>query len=137
MASLVVACGLVSIATAGTPPKGAQGGKLQGTWEMQITLTDPRSRDKDLPVTYRIRGGRHGRGVERRDTAGPETPGEGAWRHTTDSTMRFASSSSRLILRTSLRAGRSLRGKQPWIRQEMPIRALQRSKSMTQTATYL
>jgi hypothetical protein len=40
MAPLVVACGLVSMATAGTPPKGTQGGRLEGTWGMQITLND-------------------------------------------------------------------------------------------------
>src|SRR6059058_6524541 len=33
-----------------------------------------RSRDKELPVTNRIRGGRHRSGVERGDTAGPEDP---------------------------------------------------------------
>src|SRR5205814_9165418 len=51
--------------------------------------------------------------------------------------MRFALNSSRSILKTSLRAGRSLRGKQPWIRQETPIRGPQPSRSMTQTASYL
>src|SRR5207247_8467603 len=51
--------------------------------------------------------------------------------------MRFASNSSRLILKTSLRAGRSLQGKQPWIRQETPIRGPQPSRSMTETASYL
>src|SRR5438128_8944393 len=48
-----------------------------------------RSRDKELPVTNRIRGGRHGGGVKRRDTAGSED----AWRrclaHTTDNSYAF------------------------------------------------
>jgi hypothetical protein len=51
--------------------------------------------------------------------------------------MRFASKTSGLMLRTSLRAGRSLRAKQPWMRQETPIRGQQPSRSMTQTASYL
>src|SRR5439155_20894679 len=44
MAPLVVAIGLVSMAAAGTPPKGSTeagtGGRLQGTWYIQRTLTD-------------------------------------------------------------------------------------------------
>src|SRR6059058_2892129 len=76
MAPLVVACASLTMVVATATGQGTQGGTLQGTWDMRITLTDCRSRDKEFPVTNRIRGGRHGSGVERGDTAGPED----AWR---------------------------------------------------------
>ena len=90
MASLVVACGLVSMATAGTPPKGAQGGKLQGTWEMQITLTDCAGHViRTFPSLIEFVAG----GTVVESNAGTpqalKTPGEGAWRHTTDSNYAF------------------------------------------------
>src|SRR5437016_13659821 len=40
MAPLVVACALVSMVAPTATGQGTQGGRLQGTWEMQITLTD-------------------------------------------------------------------------------------------------
>src|SRR5260370_17345032 len=40
MAPLVVACALVTMVAATASGQGTQGGTLQGTWEMQITLTD-------------------------------------------------------------------------------------------------
>ena len=53
--------------------RGTIGGRLQGTWETQNNSDRlRRSRDKELPVTTGIRGGRHGGGVNRRDTAGSE-----------------------------------------------------------------
>ena len=90
MASLVVACGLVSMATAGTPPKGAQGGKLQGTWEMQITLTDCAGHViRSFPSLIEFVAG----GTVVESNAGTpqalKTPGEGVWRHTTDSNYAF------------------------------------------------
>lgn len=90
MASLVVACGLVSMATAGTPPKGAQGGKLQGTWEMQITLTDCAGHViRTFPSLIEFVAG----GTVVESNAGTpqalKTLGEGAWRHTTDSNYAF------------------------------------------------
>ena len=90
MASLVVACWLVSMATAGTPPKGAQGGKLQGTWEMQITLTDCAGHViRTFPSLIEFVAG----GTVVESNAGTpqalKTPGEGAWRHTTDSNYAF------------------------------------------------
>ena len=92
MASLVVACGLVSMATAGTPPKGAQGGKLQGTWEMQITLTDCAGHViRSFPSLIEFVAG----GTVVESNAGTpqalKTPGEGVWDHTTahDFAFRF------------------------------------------------
>src|SRR5438105_3833537 len=40
MAPLVVACALLTMVAATASGQGTQGGTLQGTWEMQITLTD-------------------------------------------------------------------------------------------------
>ena len=40
MAPLVVACALLPMVAATAARQGTQGGRLQGTWEMQITLTD-------------------------------------------------------------------------------------------------
>src|SRR6266699_3588830 len=40
MASLVVACASLTMVAATASGQGTQGGTLQGTWEMQITLTD-------------------------------------------------------------------------------------------------
>jgi hypothetical protein len=66
LAPLVVACALVPmVATTATRP-GTVGGRLQGTWEMQITLTDC--------AGHVIRS---------------FPPGEGVWRHTTDNNYAF------------------------------------------------
>src|SRR5438445_13565907 len=40
LAPLVVACALLTMVAATATGQGTQGGQLQGTWEMQITLTD-------------------------------------------------------------------------------------------------
>ena len=40
MAPLVVACALLTMVATTAAGQGTQGGRLQGTWEMQITLTD-------------------------------------------------------------------------------------------------
>ncbi len=91
MVPLVVACGLVSMAAAGTPPKGgAQGGRLEGTWEMQITLTDCAGHViRSFPSLIEFVAG----GTVVESNAGTpqalKTPGEGVWRHTTDNNYAF------------------------------------------------
>src|SRR6266481_4184028 len=95
MAPLVVACGLVGMATAGTPPLvGTAGGRLQGTWETQITLTDCAGHViRSFPSLLEFAAG----GTVVESTAGTpqalKTPGEGVWRHTTANTyaIRFKS----------------------------------------------
>ncbi len=95
MAPLVVAFGLVSMAAAGTPPKGSTeagtGGRLQGTWEMQITLTDCAGHViRSFPSLIEFVAG----GTVVESNAGTpqalKTPGEGAWRHTTDNNYAFS-----------------------------------------------
>jgi hypothetical protein len=91
MAPLVVACGLVSIAIAGTPPLvGTEGGRLEGTWEMQITLTDCAGHViRSFPSLIEFAAG----GTVVESNAGTpqalKTPGEGVWSHTTDNAYAF------------------------------------------------
>ena len=40
MASVMGACALVSLVAVERAPGGMAGGKLEGTWDMQITLND-------------------------------------------------------------------------------------------------
>src|SRR5438128_8944392 len=113
LAPLVVVCALVPmVATTATRP-GTVGGRLQGTWEMQITLTDCAGHViRSFPSLIEFAAG--GTVVESNGGTPQalKTPGEGVWRTPLTIAMRFASNSSRLVLRTSLRAGRSFRGKQ-------------------------
>src|SRR6266487_6942960 len=135
MAALVVACALVSMVAPTVTGQGTQGGRLQGTWEMQIILTDCAGHViRSFPTLVVFMAG---------GTLTEESSGTAPALRTGDKvfgampltiTMRFASRSSILTLRTSLPAGRSLRAKQPWIRQETPMRGPQPSRSMTRTA---
>ena len=139
MAPLVVACALVNVVAAETASmEGTRGGRLEGTWEMQITLNDCAGhviRSFQSLIEF-VAGGTvvESKRAHRRLRRRLEKVFGGI---SLTITMRFASNSSPLMLRTSLRAGRSLRAKQPWIGQETPIRGPQPSRSMTQTAYYL
>jgi len=90
LAPLVVACALVPmVATTATRP-GTVGGKLQGTWEMQITLTDCAGHViRSFPSLLEFVAG----GTVVESNAGTpqalKTPGEGVWRHTTDTNYAF------------------------------------------------
>ena len=91
MAALVVACGLVGMATAGTLPlAGPEGGKLEGTWDMQITLTDCAGHViRSFPSLIEFAAG--GTVVESNGGTPQalKTPGEGVWRHATDHNYAF------------------------------------------------
>jgi hypothetical protein len=90
MALLVVACGLVSVAGAGTPPEGTQGGRLEGTWNMQITLTDCSGHViRSFPTLVVFVAG--GTLTEASGGTAPalQTGGKGVWSHTTDTTYAF------------------------------------------------
>jgi len=90
LAPLVVACALVPmVATTATRP-GTVGGRLQGTWEMQITLTDCAGHViRSFPSLIEFVAG----GTVVESNAGTpqalKTPGEGVWSHTTDHTYAF------------------------------------------------
>src|SRR5438874_2209429 len=78
----------VSSATA--TGQGTQGGRLQGTWEMQITLTDCAGHViRSFPSLIEYAAG--GTVVESNGGTPQalKTPGEGVWRHTTNNNYAF------------------------------------------------
>src|SRR5438067_36851 len=87
LASLVA----VTIASGQDPrPVGTVGGRLQGTWEMQITLNDCAGHViRSFPSLIEFVAG----GTVVESNAGTpqalKTPGEGVWRHTADSNYAF------------------------------------------------
>ena len=87
LASLVA----VTIASGQDPrPVGTVGGRLQGTWEMQITLTDCAGHViRSFPSLIEFAAG--GTVVESNGGTPQalKTPGEGVWRHTTDNSYAF------------------------------------------------
>ena len=90
LAPLVVAFALLPmVATPATRP-GMEGGKLQGTWEMQITLTDCSGHViRSFPSLIEYAAG--GTVVESNGGTPQalKTPGEGVWRHSTDNAYAF------------------------------------------------
>src|SRR6266581_2587119 len=90
MAPLVVACALVTMVAATASGQGTQGGRLQGTWEMQITLTNCAGTVlRSFPSLIEFAAG--GTVVESNGGTPQalKTPGEGVWRHTTDNSYAF------------------------------------------------
>ena len=90
MASLVVACASLTMVAATASGQGTQGGTLQGTWEMQITLTDCAGHViRSFPSLIEYAAG--GTVVESNGGTPQalKTPGEGVWRHTTDNNYAF------------------------------------------------
>src|SRR6266699_2529349 len=90
MAPLVVACALLTMVATTATGQGTQGGRLQGTWEMQITLTDCAGHViRSFPSLIEFVAG----GTVVESNAGTpqalKTPGEGVWSHTTDNTYAF------------------------------------------------
>ena len=90
MAPLVVAFALLTMVAAPASGQGTQGGPLQGTWEMQITLTDCAGHViRSFPSLIEFAAG----GTVVESNAGTpqalKTPGEGVWRHTTDNAYAF------------------------------------------------
>ena len=90
MAPLVVACALVSMVATTASGQDSQGGTLQGTWNMQITLTDCAGHViRSFPSLIEFAAG--GTVVESNGGTPQalKTPGEGVWRHTTDNNYAF------------------------------------------------
>src|SRR5207245_8712399 len=90
LAPLVVACALLTMVAATASGQGTQGGTLQGTWEMQITLTDCAGHViRSFPSLIEYAAG--GTVVESNGGTPQalKTPGEGVWRHTTDNNYAF------------------------------------------------
>ena len=90
MAPLVVACASLTMVVATATGQGTQGGTLQGTWEMQITLTDCAGHViRSFPSLIEYAAG----GTVVESNAGTpqalKTPGEGVWSHTTNNNYAF------------------------------------------------
>ena len=91
MSSLLLACAVITLVAGTRPPReGAVGGKLQGTWEMQITLTDCAGHViRSFPTLVEFVAG--GTLTEASGGTAPAlaTGGKGVWSHTVDSTYAF------------------------------------------------
>jgi hypothetical protein len=90
MSSLLLACALTTMVAATATKEGPQGGKLEGTWEMQITLTDCAGHTiRSFPSLIEFAAG----GTVVESNAGTpqalKTPGEGVWHHTTGHSYAF------------------------------------------------
>ena len=90
MAPLVVACASLTIVAATATGQGTEGGRLQGTWEMQLRLTDCAGHviGSGQSVAMFMAGGTMMESQAPRPQA-QKTPGEGVWRHTTDNNYAF------------------------------------------------
>jgi hypothetical protein len=89
--SLLLACAVTTLVASTRPPMdGAVGGKLQGTWEMQITLNDCAGHViRSFPTLVAFVAG--GTLTEASGGTAPalQTGGKGVWSHTVDSTYAF------------------------------------------------
>ena len=91
MAPLVIACALLTMVATAAAGQGTEGGRLQGTWEMQITLTDCAGHViRSFPSLIEYAAG--GTVVESNGGTPQalKTPGEGVWRHTTNHNYAFS-----------------------------------------------
>ena len=91
MALLLGACALVTVVAAEKAPgEGQAGGKLEGTWNMQITLNDCSGHViRSFPTLVEFVAG--GTVTEASGGTAPAlvTGGKGVWSHTTDHTYAF------------------------------------------------
>jgi len=90
MAPLLGACALVTLVAAERAPRDAVGGRLQGTWSMQITLNDCAGHTiRSFPTLVAFVAG--GTLTEASGGTAPalQTGGKGVWSHTTDSNYAF------------------------------------------------
>jgi hypothetical protein len=90
MAPLLTACALVTMVAATASGQGTQGGRLEGTWGMQITLNDCSGHViRSFPTLVVFMAG--GTLTEASGGTAPalQTGGKGVWSHTIDSTYAF------------------------------------------------
>ena len=92
MSALLLACAVTTLVAGTSPPpkEGAVGGKLQGTWDMQITLNDCAGHViRTFPTLVAFNAG--GTLTEASGGTAPalQTGGKGVWNHTIDSTYAF------------------------------------------------
>jgi hypothetical protein len=91
MTSLVAACALVSMVAATATGQDAGGGRLQGTWENQVSIIDCKTGNVITTFQSLIVFMAGGTLTESTSGTAPalRTPGEGVWRHTTDNNYVF------------------------------------------------
>jgi hypothetical protein len=90
LSSLFLACAVTTLVAAERAPRGAVGGKLQGTWNMQITVNDCAGHViRSFPTIVEFVAG--GTLTEASGGTAPalQTGGKGVWSHTTDSNYAF------------------------------------------------
>lgn len=90
VAPLLGACALVTLVAAERAPRDAVGGRLQGTWSMQITLNDCAGHTiRSFPTLIAFVAG--GTLTEASGGTAPalQTGGKGVWSHTVDSNYAF------------------------------------------------
>src|SRR6266404_9897031 len=90
MAPLVFACALVTMVAPTATGQGTPGGRLEGTWEMQISLTDCAGHViRSFPSLVEFMAG----GTMMESNGGTpqalKTPGEGVWQHVAGDTYAF------------------------------------------------
>ena len=90
MAPLLGACALVTLVAPTATGQGTQGGRIQGTWENQVTLTDCAGHViRSFSTIQEFIAG----GTTVESSAGTpqalKTPGLGVWRHTTGNNYAF------------------------------------------------
>jgi hypothetical protein len=88
--SLLVGLAAITMLAATAAGQPTDGGRLEGTWQMQITLTDCAGHTiRSFPSLIMFNTG----GTVMESNAGTpqalKTPGEGVWRHTTDHNYAF------------------------------------------------
>ena len=138
MAPLLGACALVTLVAATATGQGTEGGRLQGTWEMQITLTDCAGHViRSFPSLIEFVAG----GTVVESNAGTpqalKTPGEGVWRHSTDNNYAFRFKFFTFNPQNIFTGWTIIAGETTVDSTGKPIRGPQPSRSMTQTASYL
>ena len=90
MAPLLAACALVLMVAPTATGQGTQGGRIQGTWEMQITLTDCAGHViRSFPTLVEFVAG--GTVTEASGGTAPalQTGGKGVWSHATTNNYAF------------------------------------------------
>ena len=90
MVPLLFASALATLVAATAAGQGTQGGRLEGTWSMQITLTDCSGHViRSFPTLVVFMAG--GTLTEASGGTAPalQTGGKGVWSHTTDNTYAF------------------------------------------------
>jgi len=91
LAALLSACALATLPAAETPSRGeGHGGKLEGTWNMQITANDCAGHViRSFPTLVAFSSGGTLNEASGGTAPALQTGGKGVWSHTTDSTYAF------------------------------------------------